>query len=274
MSVGITPPGIVFFYVGYSMTGGHPENGKADKTLGTLHAEHLRRLIMSLGKQWSGAVVMIDDEDPQDTELSKGLKEYYEALFTEMERHDPNLPALRPGMYMHLPVANELQLEKRPDLFVWDVNYESGNTSSPPFAEDRAPMNIDVMAHKRRWIRAQLMQPAKQPAWVLWPLGNQFLRYKGKLPPDASPSQSLPNWRQQPPEWDFDTSLVRNLPPNPGWPRFATVPPFCCCEAGSSTELRPRQFRPLEHRRRRYHHRCRWNASTAAAQLRRFRRPR
>jgi hypothetical protein len=224
VSVGITPPGIVFFYVGYSMTGGHPENGKADKTLGTLHAEHLRRLIMSLGKQWSGAVVMIDDEDPQDTELSKGLKEYYEALFTEMERHDPNLPALRPGMYMHLPVANELQLEKRPDLFVWDVNYESGNTSSPPFAEDRAPMNIDVMAHKRRWIRAQLMQPAKQPAWVLWPLGNQLLRYKGKLPPDASPLiQGLPNWRQQPPEWDFDTSLVRNLPPNPGWPRFATV---------------------------------------------------
>lgn len=217
--------GIVFWYMGFNL--GHeprprPLKGqKADRTHGTRHGKHLRVLLAALGDDWAGATVMIDQEDDKGTKLNKEFIEYYQALFDEMSRPDPELPAFRPGMYCRIDDAGP-HVHPRPELFLWEVKYDTKTnaTTAHPFeAKDpqtQAPYHKLMAFPHKRPISPALLERGQKTAWILWPVGRQFRRYLGQLPtsdspvppikPPASPWVATKHTR----DWDFDSALVRN----------------------------------------------------------------
>ncbi len=201
--------GVVFFYVGYSVGGGEsaPATG-VDRARGVEHGRHLRETLHAQGPDWAGATVFIDNEDGESTPLPANLIEYYLGLFDEMSRPDRALAAFRPALYGHgQPVA--ALLERRRDLFVWDVNLDTSTTTTttPPYALTADPIAIDSAT---RPIRAYQATPARGQSFISWPLGRQFRFYTGEMPSPASAiATRLPTWTRTTP-WDYDVSFTRN----------------------------------------------------------------
>lgn len=212
--------GAAFFYVGYSVTGGEsaPSTG-VDTARGTLHGLHLRTTLDALGANFAGAVVFIDNEDSTTTTLPQSLIDYYNGLFTEMARPDPNLAAFRPGMYGHGQPLKTM-LAARKDLFLWDVWLDTSttNTTNPPFTPSVDPIMVDPAT---RPLKAYVVAPSGAQAFIAWSVGRQFRFYTDKLPATRSATaRRLSSWRRIK-TWDFDSAFVRNPAFPEGEPRLA-----------------------------------------------------
>ena len=211
--------GLVFFYVGYSVGGGHPKPAVLNRARGTEHGLHLRTTMHALGPAWAGATVFIDNEDPVATNLPNDLIEYYVAMFEEMSRPDPNLAAFRPAFYGHgTPV--EQMLARRRDLFVWDVwlSTATTTTATPAFDVTQDPLTVDPVTRPMRAYRSAAGGGAQ---FLSWSLGRQFWYYTGEMPaPGSALATRLPAWPRVP-TWDYDGSLVRNAAFPAGEPRVA-----------------------------------------------------
>ena len=208
--------GVVFFYVGYSVGGGHPAPAGLTAARGTLHGQHLRATLHALGPAWAGATVFIDNEDLRTTTLPNDLIDYYVALFAEMSRPDPTQAAFRPALYSRGNPVEQL-LERRRDLFIWDVLVANGPNDTPAFDATVDPITIDPV---RRLISAYKATPAGQSTFVTWSLGRQFWYYSGKMPRVGSAvANRLGTWRREK-GWDYDVSFVRNPAFPVGEPRI------------------------------------------------------
>jgi hypothetical protein len=201
--------GAAFFYVGYSVTGGErmPATG-VDAARGTLHGLHLRTTLNALGPEFAGAVVFIDNEDSTSQALPQNLVDYYNALFTEMSRPDPDLAAFRPGMYGHGQPLKTM-LASRHDLFLWDVWLETATTNTPdaPFDPNADPITVEPA---QRPLKAYVVAPSAAQPFISWPAGRQFRFYTGDLPrQNSATARRLARW-QRVQTWDFDSSFVRN----------------------------------------------------------------
>ncbi|MGZ5199895.1 MAG: hypothetical protein ACXWC4_09005 [Telluria sp.] len=201
--------GAAFFYVGYSVTGGErmPATG-VDAARGTLHGLHLRTTLHALGPEFAGAVVFIDNEDSTSQALPQNLVDYYNALFAEMSRPDPDLGAFRPAMYGHGQPLKSM-LAARNDLFLWDVWLETPTTNTPdaPFDASADPITVEPA---QRPLKAYVVAPGGGQPFITWPVGRQFRFYTGELPQqDSATAQRLRRWRRVQ-TWDFDSSFVRN----------------------------------------------------------------
>jgi hypothetical protein len=166
--------GAVFFYVGFSIGGGHPAPRGINRAWGVEHGLHLRTTLHNaLGAQWAGATVFVDNEDGEDTTLTPEIVEYYVGLFDEMSRPDRHLAAFRPAFYGHGRPVGQV-LARRRDLFVWDVQLDTDTTTTPdaPFALNIDPINVDPAS---RPIRAYQATPAGgRQAFVKWHLGRHY----------------------------------------------------------------------------------------------------
>jgi len=224
--------GIVLWYMGFNYK--HlplvRKGAKADPAHGKRHGHHLRVLLAALGDDWAGAAVMIDQEDDRGTKLPKEFIEYYQALFDEMSRPDPELPAFRPGMYCRIDDAGP-HVQPRPDLFLWEVKYDTKTDTTPAHPFEAKDPQTKVAYHKlmafphKRPISPALLERGQKPAWILWPVGRQFRRYTGPLPTSDSPVKpQTPKWvASHTSDWDFDSALVRNPAFPIAEPRLAAV---------------------------------------------------
>lgn len=216
--------GAAFFYVGYSVGGGEaaPATG-VDTARGTLHGLHLRTTLNALGNNFAGAVVYIDNEDSTSTALPQNLIDYYNGLFTEMSRPDPNLAAYRPGLYGHGDPLKTMLLSRK-DLYLWDVWLDTSttNTPTPPFTPTVDPITVDPTT---RPLKAYVVTPtgAGAQAFIAWSIGRQFRFYTEQLPATGSATAiRLSSWRRIK-TWDFDVSFVRNPAFPEGDPRITVL---------------------------------------------------
>lgn len=217
--------GAAFFYVGYSVGGGEaaPSTG-VDTARGTLHGLHLRTTLNALGNNFAGAVVYVDNEDSTSTVLTQNLIDYYNGLFAEMSRPDPNLAAYRPGLYGHGDPLKTMLLSRK-DLYLWDVWLDTAttNTPTPPFTPTVDPIVVDPVT---RPLKAYVVTPTGAGAqpFIVWPIGRQFRFYTEQLPAAGSATATrLHTWRRVK-TWDFDISFVRNPAFPEGDPRIGVVP--------------------------------------------------
>lgn len=214
--------GTAFFYVGYSVTGGEsaPASG-VDTARGTLHGSHLRTTLNALGSDFAGAVVFIDNEDSTTQALPQNLIDYYNGLFTEMSRPDPNLAAFRPGMYGHGRPLNTMLLSRN-DLFLWDVWIDTATTTTPtpPFTPTVDPITIDP---ETRPLKAYVVTPQGRQAFITWSIGRQFRFYTENMPATGSAvARRLNSWRRIQ-TWDYDVSFVRDPAFPEGEPRLCVL---------------------------------------------------
>ena len=227
--------GIVLFYLGYSSASDgsadrsvRPPAGQPTQARGRAHAQHIKHIVGTQIPGWAGAVVMIDNENSEGLNLDAAaeldLKAYYLAMCEELTRPGPDgAPAMRPGMYLHAPVARPI-LRERPDLFVWDVQIDvadrgSSTTTQPPF--DPAATRIDVTPGVT--IRAAVVPPARNdtsPPWSAWPVGRQFRFYTGNLPQRAIGPGGVVHPMST---FDFDCSFVRDATFPAAEPRLAAI---------------------------------------------------
>ena len=168
-----------------------------------------------------GAVVFLDNEDSNSTILPQNLIDYYNALFAEMVRPDPNLASCRPGLYGHgTPLST--MLRSRKDLYLWDVWLDTSTTttSNAPFGAT-LPLNVDPAT---RMHKAYIASPVGAQAFIAWPIGRQFRFYTGKMPLRAvTPPGSAAQWAAID-TWDYDASFVRNPAFPEAEPRIAVLP--------------------------------------------------
>ena len=232
--------GIVLFYLGYSSGADgsahrsvHPPTGQPTPARGQLHAQHLKHVVATQVPGWAGAVVMIDNENSEsfnlDAQAEQALKNYYLALCEELTHPGPaGAPAMRPGFYLHAPVARPL-LRARPDLFLWDVQIDvadphASTTTRAPF--DPRTARIEVAPALS--IRPAAVAPATTGtptglAWSAWPVGRQFRFYTGTLPHQGSPVTRAVPALTPISTFDFDCSLVRDAAFPVAEPRIATL---------------------------------------------------
>jgi hypothetical protein len=232
--------GIVLFYLGYSSGADgsahrsvHPPTGQPTPARGRLHAQHLKHVVATAIPGWAGAVVMIDNENSEafslDAPAEKALKDYYLALCAELEVPGPaGAPAMRPGFYLHAPVARPL-LRVRPDLFLWDVQIDvadpgGSTTTTAPF--DPAAVRIAVapaLSIRPAAVAPAATGPATGPSWLAWPVGRQFRFYTGMLPQRGSPvTRGVPALTPIA-TFDFDCALVRDPAFPVAEPRIAAL---------------------------------------------------
>lgn len=201
--------GTALFYVGYSVGGGHPAPAAGVNTArGTLHGLHLRTTLTALGANFAGALVFIDNEDSTTTPLSQDLIDYYNGIFQEMSRPDPNLFSYRPGLYGHGLPLNTMLLSRK-DLFLWDVWFETATTTTPqpPFDPAADPLTVDSTL---RPLKAYMATPRGGQAFIVWSIGRQFRSYTGDVPAAGSAiARRIPGWWAQN-TFDFDSAFVRD----------------------------------------------------------------
>jgi hypothetical protein len=216
--------GAAFFYVGYSVGGGEPAPATGvDTARGTLHGRHLRTIITALGPSFAGAVVFIDNEDSTSTTLPSTLIDYYNGLFTEMVRPDPNLACCRPGLYGHGDPLTTM-LRSRNELYLWDVWLDTGSTTTTvaPFGAG-LPLTVDATTRPLKAYGVAPTTPGAQ-GFVTWSLGRQFRFYTGKMPQTAfTPPGSTATWTPID-TWDYDSCFVRNPAFPEAEPRIAVIP--------------------------------------------------
>jgi hypothetical protein len=216
--------GIAFWYVGYSVGGGHPIPAalKLDATAaaarGVAHAKHAKGIVGAMNPPLAGAIVFLDNEDDISKIGSKldPIRAYYKAFFDELE-DSADGPALRCGLYAHSEVAAEF-VKDRVDLFQWQVRLDNATlepkrdendvivkddkgktvytatTKEPPFQTTANPLFIDPVApsaaspqHVRsnRNIKSFPIQVSNTDIWTAWPVGRQFRYYIGDMPTAA-----------------------------------------------------------------------------------------
>jgi hypothetical protein len=215
--------GTAMFYVGFSVGGNHPAPANADAALGTLHGLHLRTAMHVLGADFAGSVVIVDNEDNVGTIVTQNLIDYYNGIFAEMSRPDPNLFSYRPGIYAHgLGSLVPALLLTRRDLFIWDVLYDTAHTFEPDSPFGLAdPLRVDPT---RRPLSAYAATPPGGQPFVAWSLARQFRSYIGKTPPTGSlVARRLPQWWPLTP-FDFNSSFVHSPSYPEAEPRLAVLP--------------------------------------------------
>ena len=158
--------GVVFWYVGLSVTGG--ESAPAGLTeararqLGGLHGRHIKKLIFERGADFAGCTVMVDNEDPNGRELGSAMIEYYNTMFQEMRTAGPApWGAVRPGLYAHPSQVAKL-IPQNPDLFVWTVQLGSRNilpNEPEPFEQVDSGRTVRRIPHHNRITGMELAEP-------------------------------------------------------------------------------------------------------------------
>jgi hypothetical protein len=185
---------------------------------GREHARTARQLARSAYLP-GGSILWFDNEDPTGVVFTQPELDYYTEFFREITSTTGGLSAYRPGLYAHQSIAAQL-LAIEPDLHVWEVEYDRdpNQATLPPLgAAVPGDNRFSLDASVRGVVLKSFQVATPAPPWNAWPLCRQFEgSNQGQIPRAAIGALTpLKNW-------DFNSSLVRDLTNHVATPRLAT----------------------------------------------------